>query len=126
MLSHSKVATLYNLAMPIITLDSLKRDFKLSDDQLKQKCSKQHLEIVAPDVENYLEFASRLNLRKGDLKEIKTDVDLTYIQKTKAVLLWWNKNCDDATYKIFIETCLDIPDGDSAKAMSRLCASTKV
>ncbi len=112
--------------MSIITLNSLKRDFKVSDDQLKQKCSKEHLEIVAPDVENYLEFASRFNLRKGESKEIKTYLDLTYTQKTKAVFLWWNKNCLDATHQKFIETCLDIPDGDAAKAMCRLCASTKV
>ncbi len=111
-----------------ITVEDLKAETGVTDDQLNQRCALKHLRDITPSVGNYLKFASHFNLPPGDLAGINVDLNLSYPQRTEAVFLWWHKNIKYATYLSFVQMCLNpsVSEGDVAREMCRLCAGKNV
>ncbi len=96
--------------MGLATLEDLKMETKVTDAQLRLKCTVKHLKELAPSVENYPKFASAFNLTGGDLSNIETDLKLSYTSKTERVFLWWSKNTKSPTYLSFV-TIMPLPQG---------------
>ncbi|XP_064387238.1 uncharacterized protein LOC135335603 isoform X4 [Halichondria panicea] len=112
-------------AMGLATLEDLKMETKVTDAQLRLKCTVKHLKELAPSVGNYPKFASAFNLTGGDLSNIETDLKLSYTSKTEQVFLWWSKNTKSPTYLTFVKTCLNLKEGGLAREMCILCQDTK-
>ena len=106
-----------------IKIDDLKKEINVTDSQLDQKCSNEHLKDVARDVKNYTEFATEFEIPKGDLAEIEHDPNMTFTLKTEKVFLLWNQNYANTSYKKFVEICIKLFKGDIAKKMCKLCAT---
>ncbi len=111
-----------------ITVESLKKETGVTDHQLNQSCTEEHLKKIAPHVENYTKFASKLNLPKGVQAGIRVDLNSSYIQRTEAVFLWWCRNIQNATYLSFVQVCLDptVSEGDVARKMCKLCQQVRL
>ncbi len=101
----------------------LKAQTGVTDDQLNKICTKHHLRKIASSVDNYLRFATRFSLPRGVLAGIQTDLNLTFVQKTERVFLWWRENMANPTYLSFVETCLEFTEGGVAREICRLCAT---
>ncbi|XP_064387065.1 uncharacterized protein LOC135335465 isoform X4 [Halichondria panicea] len=107
--------------MPRLNINDLKKQTKVSDDQLGQECQKKHLKKITQDVENYPQFASKFDLPPDVKAEIDTDNKLLYGQKTEKVFLWWRKNSGNSTYLTFVQACLELGQGDIARKMCKMC-----
>ncbi len=107
-----------------ITVEDLKIETGVTDDQLNQKCTEEHLKKVASSVGNYTKFASGFHLPQGVKSRIRVDQSLSYNQKTEAVFLWWHENVKNSTYLIFVQVSLNpiVSEKDVAREMCRLCA----
>ncbi len=107
-----------------ITVEDLKKETGVTDDQLNQRCTLKHLRDITPSVGNYLKFASHFNLPPGVLAGINANLNLSFKQKTETVFLWWQANIQNATYLSFVQACLDptVSEGAVARKMCRLCA----
>ncbi len=110
-----------------ITITSLKAETGVTDDQLNQRCSKKHLEEIAPHVGNYTKFATRFSLPQNIIGGINANLLLSFQDKTVSVFEWWRTNTNQysSTYRNFIQACIDLSEGDVARRMSSLCAEGK-
>ncbi len=106
-----------------ITVNDLKVEIEVTDEQLRQKCAIEHLKDIAPDVENYTKFAKHYEIPKGELAGI-TDPLKDVVEKTEAVFLWWREFNPDPTYLRFVNDCLKLREGNLARKMCSLCKST--
>ncbi len=116
---------MYSDEISRITVTSLKTETGITEDQLDRRCPVKHLHKVAPFVGNYNKFAACFNLPPGIISGINTNPLLSFQQKTTAVFDWWSSNTRNATYRNFIQACIDISEGVVARRMSELCAEGK-
>ena len=107
--------------MPRLNINDLKKQTGVSDNQLGQECQEKHLKKITQDVENYLQFASKFDLPRDVLADIKTDNKLLFGQRTEKVFLWWRKNSGNPTYLTFVQACLELGQGDIARKMCKMC-----
>ncbi len=107
--------------MPRLNINDLKKQTGVSDNQLGQECQEKHLKKITQDVENYLQFASKFDLPRDVLADIKTDNKLLFGQRTEKVFLWWRKNSGNPTYLTFVQACLELGQGDIARKMCNMC-----
>ncbi len=107
----------------VITVNDLKVEKEVTDEQLRQKCAPQHLKDIAPSIGDYIKFAKHYEIPKGELAEIKNSTEIDFVAKTEAVLLWWREFNPDPTYLRFVNDCLKLREGDVAREMCSLCKS---
>ncbi|XP_064387308.1 uncharacterized protein LOC135335654 isoform X5 [Halichondria panicea] len=103
-----------------ITVNDLKVEKEVTDEQLRQKCAIEHLKDIAPDVESYKKFAKHYEIPKGELADI-TDPLKSVVEKTEAVVLWWREFNPDPTYLRFVNDCLKLREPNLARKMCSLC-----
>ena len=113
--------------MANVTLEQLKEHTGVTDEQLGSVCSNEHLNKIADDIENYLQYAHALGLKDRQIAEIRTNVGLTFLLKTQKVLLMWkNDNIFTATYQRLVEAALLLGHGTLAGKICQLCKGTYV
>ncbi len=106
-------------------IEDLKKKTGVTDDQLNQKCTEEHLKKIASSVRNFTKFADVLYLPPGVASCISVDTNES--KKAEAVLLKWHKMFFGSTYLLFVQACLhpSVSEGDVAEEMCRLCAGKK-
>ena len=111
-----------------IPIDELKAKSGVSDSQLDQKCSVEHLNKVALYVKNdmYSNFADSFNLPKDLKSDIDNNPDKSFHEKIEAVFQWWSNNVENATYRKFLQICSDLSEEDIAIRMYKLCSKGKI
>ncbi len=93
----------------------------MTDAQLAQPCSIEHFKQIAEEIENYEPFAEILHIKQWRITEIKTDVSLTYVFKTLAVLEQWKQeNPFEATYMNLVVAALKLRQGIVAAKICKL------
>ena len=117
---YYKLKVLNNCIFSGLSVADIEKETGVSHDQLQAMCTIHHLRDIAHFVDNYLKFTARFSLPPGVLAGIKTDLNLDFVQKTEQVFLWWHANIRSPTYLSFVETCLDLGEGDVARKMCRL------
>ena len=111
--------------MANVTIDLLKEHTGVTDEQLCSVCSNEHLNKIADDIENYLQYAHALGLKDRQIAEIRTNVGLTFLLKTQKVLsMWKNDNIFTATYQRLVEAALLLGHGTLAEKICQLCKGT--
>ncbi len=100
----------------------MKEEIGVTDYQLEEKCTPEHLKKIVKDVGNYSEFASKFGIPPGHLANITKDDHLNFLQKTEAIFLWWCENNLTPLYRVFVQICIDLGKGDLARKMCKLCA----
>lgn len=113
------------LIMGDLTIDSLKTETNVTDDQLKRLCLDRHLKEISIHVGQYHQFASIFGLRDGEVSDIDTDLRLNYALKTEKVFLTWKKNNSNPSYLNFVTTCIRLREGGLARRMCQLCAGER-
>ncbi len=112
--------------MSRLTIDRLKAETGVTDDQLNQRCVEKHLKEIVPFVKNFNKFATIFKLPDDSLSGIDNNPNLELVQKTEAVFLWWSKNTKNPTYRSFVESSIELSEDDIAREMCELCARGKI
>ncbi len=108
--------------MSRLTVEILKTETGVTDYQLQQKCTIEHLKAITIDVGNYPQFASKFDLPPAVRAGIENHTPkFEYRQMTEEVFLWWSRNTGNATYLVFVQACLEFGKGGIARTMCELC-----
>lgn len=111
-----------SLRMARITVQQLKDKTGVTDAHLATVCSDRHLKELADHIEDYQQYAYVLELKDWKIREINTDVSMSYIMKTLAVLRQWrNDNAFKATYLNLLKAVLSVGEGMVAVKLCELC-----
>ena len=103
-------------------LKDLKGHTGLTDDELSKEITESHFNKIADHIENYEPFAQALQLKGWRITEIKTDPNLSYIMKTRAVLRQWRQdNPFEATYLNLVLVALELSEGTLATKICEFC-----
>ena len=108
--------------MAHVTLEQLKDNTGVTDEQLGLICSNEHLNKIADDINNYLQYAHALGLKDRQTAEIHTNINFTFLLKTQKVLLTWkNDNIYTATYQRLADVSLELGSAVLAGKICQLC-----
>ena len=110
--------------MANVTTEDLKKLTGATDKQLDKECSEEHFDTISMEVGNHALFADRFQLKAAE----KTNASLqpTAQQKAREVFkIWKSNNTGKATYRKFVEVCLELRNGELARTMCTLCAKSK-
>lgn len=80
----------------------------VSEADLDQKCTREHLATIAKEIDNWVDYAYPLGLSDQDVNGIRADTMLSYGMQVQTTLCRWQKmNGFKATYgqlvKIFLK-----------------------
>ena len=106
--------------MANVTIKDLKELAGVKDEQLDKECSDEHFYRISMDVGNHTLFAGRFMLKEAE----KTNANMqpTAQQKAEEVFrIWKRNNIGKATYRRFVEVCLELRNGELARTMCNLC-----
>ena len=93
--------------MAYVSLDELKYILEVTDEQLSQKCSDDHLQRLARRMDDWRAFATALELFRWQIREIETDSHSEFLEKSIQVLQYWKQNVTNiATYFHLAKVCL--------------------
>lgn len=93
--------------MAYVSLGELKHILNVTDDQLDQKCTDNHLQRIAQQMDNWRSYATALEILDWQIQEIETDSKSDFFGKSIRVLRYWKENTKNtATYFDLASMCL--------------------
>ena len=102
-----------------VSLEDLKQHVKVSDEQLDQQCSDEHIREIALNMPSWELYAPYLGLTTVEVDGIADDAR-RYEQRTlKTLEKWKTKLVFKATYRSFINVCLKLKNADLAEKVCR-------
>lgn len=104
-----------------ITFLDLIRHVGVSESDLNQKCTREHLDIITKEVGNWLDYVYALGLSDQETNAIRTDSMLSYGAKSRRMLeVWHNKNGFEATYRRLTNVFLEGGNANIAEIVCKL------
>ena len=104
-----------------VTFFDLIKHVCVSESELKQKCTREHLDIITKEIGNWLDYVYPLGLSDQETNAIRTDSMLSYSAKSRRMLeVWHNKNGFEATYGQLANTFLQGGNANIAETVCRL------
>ena len=109
-----------------ISLQDLIDRFHLSQDQLNEEVSTEHLREVFKNIEDHEIVGLELGLTSAEMNTItSSDVNKPELQKLKMLRKWKQKYSWKATYRKFIEGLIKCSRGDHARDVCELLTKRK-
>ena len=104
---------LYLLAYYLyIDIEKLMEQYGLTANQVDMKCSKTHL--VAKYIGEWGDIAKSLNLTDPEIIAIRRDGFDEGERRNMMLSRWITKNGRDATFRVLLEACVEVDQGDVA------------
>ena len=117
------VETRLKMAKPV-TLPDLKAKFHLSQKQLDQQVSEDHLLEVSMIIDNHQVLGPHLGLPGPAMATINPNLDIT-LQRMQMLQMWRQRYAYNATYNAIIEILLKLGKAQQARCVCELLTKCK-
>ena len=113
--------------MCTVNFSDLTHHVGVSEADLDQQCSREHLATIAKEIDNWLDYAYLLGLSDQDVNGIRADSMLSYGMQVQTTLgMWQKKNGFKATYRCLVEIFLNEKNVTVANVVCSLIKGMRV
>lgn len=100
----------------VLSLNTLKKKYDLTDEQLKKKLADEYFPELADCFDNVPDYLEKLRLKEGQKTDVRREVNQNGTQAglKMALKMWKNVDPFTATYESLLEIVLSLQKGDVA------------
>ena len=105
--------------MAVVTISELVEAVGISETNLRERCTDEHLNIVARFLD-WRSTAPYLGLSETEIEDIEDEDRRNEVRRRKTLQIWKRKHCFKATYRRLVEVFLCLGRADHAEELCRL------